>query len=353
MVSGGVDSSVVVHQLKKAGYDPVIFYIRIGMEDKDGYIDCPAEEDIEITSYIARKYGCRFEIVSLHEEYWENVVSYTIDAVKRGLTPNPDMMCNKLIKFGCFEQKWGKDFDKIATGHYATTTEIDGKVYLSTAKDKLKDQTDFLAQVDYLQVSKLMFPIGHLLKSEVREIAVREHLPSAARKDSQGICFLGKINYNDFIERYLGRRTGKIVELETGKVLGKHNGYWFHTIGQRKGLGLSGGPWFVIKKDVKRNIVYVSNGYEVATQYGTVIPMQGFHFITADPWDDFGDEKEIAFKIRHTPDFTFGKLRKKGDLYVIDSAEKVQGIAPGQFGVVYDKECRLCYGSGMIINPDL
>lgn len=352
LVSGGVDSSVVVHQLKEAGYDPTIFYIRIGMEDKDGYIDCPAEEDIEITSYIARKYGCRFEIVSLHEEYWNNVVSYTVDAVKRGLTPNPDMMCNKLIKFGCFEQKWGKDFDKIATGHYATTTEIEGKVYLSTAKDRHKDQTDFLAQINYLQVSKLLFPIGHLLKSEVREIAAREHLPSAARKDSQGICFLGKINYNDFIERYLGRRPGKIVELETGKVLGKHNGYWFHTIGQRKGLGLSGGPWFVIKKDIRRNIIYVSNGYEVETQYGTLIPMQGFDFITENPWGDFSDEKEIAFKIRHTPEFTFGKLRKKGDLYVIDSAEKVQGIAPGQFGVVYDKDCRLCYGSGMIFNPE-
>lgn len=353
LVSGGVDSSVVVHQLKEAGYDPTIFYIRIGMEDKDGYIDCPAEEDIEITSYIARKYGCRFEIVSLHEEYWENVVSYTIDAVKRGLTPNPDMMCNKLIKFGCFEQKWGKDFDKIATGHYATTSVVDGKVYLSTAKDRVKDQTDFLAQVNYLQISKLMFPIGHLLKSEVREIAAREHLPSAARKDSQGICFLGKINYNDFIERYLGKRLGKIVELETGKVLGKHNGYWFHTIGQRKGLGLSGGPWFVIKKDIRRNIIYVSNGYDVETQYGTVIPMQGFDFITEDPWGDFEGEKEIAFKIRHTPEFTFGKIRKKGDLYVIDSEEKVQGIAPGQFGVVYDKDCHLCYGSGMIINPEV
>ena len=131
LVSGGVDSSVVVHQLKEAGYDPTIFYIRIGMEDKDGYIDCPAEEDIEITSYIARKYGCRFEIVSLHDEYWDRVVSYTIESVKRGLTPNPDMMCNKYIKFGCFEEKWGKDFDKIATGHYATTTEIDGKIWLS------------------------------------------------------------------------------------------------------------------------------------------------------------------------------------------------------------------------------
>ena len=264
LVSGGVDSSVVVHQLKEAGYDPTIFYIRIGMEDKDGYIDCPAEEDIEITSYIAKKYGCRFEIVSLHDEYWDRVVSYTIDSVKRGLTPNPDMMCNKYIKFGCFEEKWGKDFDKIATGHYATTTEIDGKVWLSTAKDPVKDQTDFLGQITRLQIQKLMFPIGHLMKSEVRAIAEQQKLPSAKRKDSQGICFLGKINYNDFIERYLGKRTGKIVELETGKVLGKHNGYWFHTIGQRKGLGLSGGPWFVIKKDIKRNIIYVSNGYQHA-----------------------------------------------------------------------------------------
>ena len=353
LVSGGVDSSVVVHQLKEAGYDPTIFYIRIGMEDKDGYIDCPAEEDIEITTYIARKYGCKMEVVSLHEEYWENVVSYTIDAVKRGLTPNPDMMCNKLIKFGCFEQKWGKEFDKRATGHYATTTELNGKVYLSTAKDKFKDQTDFLAQVDYLQISKLMFPIGNLLKSEVRDIAEKQGLPSAKRKDSQGICFLGKINYNDFIERYLGKRTGKIIELETGKILGKHNGYWFHTIGQRKGLGLSGGPWFVIKKDIRRNIIYVSNGYGVETQYGKSINLQGFNFITEDPWGEFDDEREITFKIRHTPEFTHGRIRRIGDLYRIESDEKIQGIAPGQFSVVYDKESHLCLGSGMIIDDQV
>ncbi|MBP7954756.1 MAG: tRNA 2-thiouridine(34) synthase MnmA [Parabacteroides sp.] len=353
LVSGGVDSSVVVHQLKEAGYDPTIFYIRIGMEDKDGYIDCPAEEDIEITTYIARKYGCKMEVVSLHEEYWENVVSYTIDAVKRGLTPNPDMMCNKLIKFGCFEQKWGKEFDKTATGHYATTTELNGKVYLSTAKDKFKDQTDFLAQVDYLQISKLMFPIGNLLKSEVRDIAEKQGLPSAKRKDSQGICFLGKINYNDFIERYLGKRTGKIIELETGKILGKHNGYWFHTIGQRKGLGLSGGPWFVIKKDIRRNIIYVSNGYGVETQYGKSINLQGFNFITEDPWGEFDDEREITFKIRHTPEFTHGRIRRIGDLYRIESDEKIQGIAPGQFSVVYDKESHLCLGSGMIIDDQV
>jgi len=350
LVSGGVDSSVVVHQLKEQGYDPTIFYIRIGMEDKDGYIDCPSEEDIEITSYIAKKYGCKFEIVSLHEEYWENVVSYTIEAVKRGLTPNPDMMCNKLIKFGCFEQKWGHEFDKIATGHYATTTDIDGLTWLSTAKDKVKDQTYFLGQISYVQVSKLMFPIGNLLKSEVRTIAVEQKLPSAQRKDSQGICFLGKIEYNDFIERYLGRKSGQIVELETEKIVGQHNGYWFHTIGQRKGLGLSGGPWFVIKKDIERNIVYVSNGYDPDTQYGNIVDLAGFSFITKDIWGNFEGTKNITFKVRHTPDFTKGKIEKTGDLYRIYSEDRIQGIAAGQFGVVYDEDSGLCIGSGMILN---
>jgi tRNA-specific 2-thiouridylase len=319
------------------------------MQDEEGFIDCPSEEDIEIVSYIAKKYGCRFEVVSLHEEYWNSVVKYTIDSVKRGLTPNPDMMCNKLIKFGVFEQKWGHQFDKIATGHYATTTELDGLTWLSTAKDHVKDQTYFLGQISYMQVSKLMFPIGDLLKSEVRQIAAEQKLPSAQRKDSQGICFLGKINYNDFIARYLGKKEGLIVEFETGNILGKHQGYWFHTIGQRKGLGLSGGPWFVIKKDVNRNIVYVSKGYDTKYQYGDVINLQGFEFITKDVWGDFEGEKEITFKIRHTPEFTRGKISKTGDLYHIQSAEPVQGIAAGQFGVVYDETQHLCLGSGMII----
>lgn len=341
---------MVVYQLKEAGYNPTLFYIRIGMEDKAGYIDCPAEEDIEITTYIARKYGCKMEVVSLHEEYWENVVSYTIDAVRRGLTPNPDMMCNKLIKFGTFEQKWGHSFDKIATGHYATTTGIEDKIYLSTAADKVKDQTYFLGQVDYLQIAKLLFPIGHLQKSEVRAIAARQGLPSALRKDSQGICFLGKINYNDFIRRYLGEKPGKIIEWETGRILGEHKGYWFHTIGQRKGLYLSGGPWFVVRKDIPENTIYVSNGYDPETQYGKEVDLQGFHFITGNPWGDLSEEKAITFKIRHTPEFTSGKIKRTGDIYRIESDDKIQGIAAGQFGVVYDRECRLCLGSGMIIN---
>ncbi|MDR1005690.1 MAG: tRNA 2-thiouridine(34) synthase MnmA [Bacteroidales bacterium] len=349
LVSGGVDSSVCVKMLKDAGYEPTIFYIKIGMEDSEGYIDCPAQEDIEITTYIARKYGCKLEIVSLQEDYWESVVSYTIEAVRRGLTPNPDMMCNKLIKFGSFERKWGHQFDKIATGHYCTTTQIGEKTFLSTAADKAKDQTYFLGQINYVQVSRLMFPIGHLLKSEVRSIARQSDMPSAERKDSQGICFLGKINYNDFIRRYLGEKKGKIVELETGRIIGEHNGYWFHTIGQRKGLGLSGGPWFVVKKDMDENVLYVSQGYDPQTQYGTTINLSAFAFITEDVWGDFKDEKDILFKIRHTPDFTRGKLKKINDIYRIESEKKIQGIAAGQFGVIYDKEAKLCLGSGVII----
>lgn len=348
LVSGGVDSSVVVHQLKEQGYTPTIFYIRIGMEDEQGFIDCPAEEDIEITTAIAKKYGCPLEIVSLHQEYWDNVVSYTIDTVKRGLTPNPDVMCNKMIKFGFFEQKWGYAFDKIASGHYATTVERDGKTWLSAAKDQVKDQTYFLAQIEYRQLSKLMFPIGTLLKSEVREIATKNRLPSAQRKDSQGICFLGKINYNDFIRRYLGEKKGRIVELETGRFLGWHDGFWFHTIGQRRGLKLGGGPWFVVKKEIETNTIFVSHGYDTQTQYGKELSLGGFRFITQDVWGNFSGERNILFKIRHTPEFTEGSISRQGDTLFLRSQEKIQGIAAGQFGVIYDPQTKICLGSGVI-----
>ncbi|MEI8084936.1 MAG: tRNA 2-thiouridine(34) synthase MnmA [Paludibacter sp.] len=348
LLSGGVDSSVVVHLLKEAGYDPTLFYIKIGMDD-DELLHCTSEEDIEMASLIARKYGCKLEVIDLHKDYWDNVVAYTIEKVKLGLTPNPDVMCNKLIKFGVFEQRVGKDFDKTATGHYASTTELDGKVYLSTAKDPIKDQTDFLAQINSLQVSKLMFPLGNLMKSEVRTIAEKAGLPSAKRQDSQGICFLGKVNYNDFVRRYLGEKEGPIVELETGKVMGKHKGYWFHTVGQRKGLGLSGGPWYVIKKDVDANIVYASKGFDVEAQYGNQLLMRDFHFITDNPWKGVSTEFDVSFKIRHTPDFTKGRILKTVDGYQLNSNQKLQGIAPGQFGVIYDVDSNICIGSGEIV----
>lgn len=355
LASGGVDSSVVVHLLKEQGYEPTLFYIRIGMENEEGFIDCPAEEDIEITTYIARKYGLKFEEVNLHKEYWENVVSYTIESVRKGLTPNPDMMCNKLIKFGAFEQRWGKDFDRIATGHYATTDVVDGVQFIATAKDPVKDQTDFLAQLNMKQVGKLLFPIGHLMKSEVREIARQAKLPCAERKDSQGICFLGKINYNDFLRRYLGEKEGKIVELETGKILGTHKGYWFHTIGQRKGLFLSGGPWFVVKKDIENNVLYVSQGYDPDSQYGNLVNLTGYQYLSKDIWNiGYGDTLDVKFKIRHTPEFFQGHLSRhvdphtNADIYTIESDKRIQGIAAGQYATLYDNDAHLVVASGMI-----
>ncbi len=352
LISGGVDSAVAVHRLKEQGHDLHLFYIRIGLDNGEG--DCSAEEDIEMCRFIAHKYGCPFDVVSLHEEYWDNVMEYALRTVRQGLTPNPDIMCNKMIKFGFFEQRWGNEFDKTATGHYATTEIVDGTTYLATAVDPVKDQTDFLARISYSQLSHLMFPIGSLPKAKVREIAAEVKMPNAFRKDSQGICFLGKINYNDFIKRHLGIKKGPIIELETGRKLGEHNGYWFHTIGQRKGLGLSGGPWYVVKKNVHDNVVYVSQGYDTEKQYGKTLHLDEMHFISGSPWGDECDKVKIAFKNRHMPEFLPAELTRLNDKeYVIESANRVQGIAPGQFAVIYDASARLCLGSGIITGQNV
>lgn len=362
LVSGGVDSAVVVDILNRQGHELDLYYIRIGRDDDEG--DCSADEDIELCTLIARKYGLPLKVVSLHEEYWDSVMQYTLRTVKEGLTPHPDMMCNKLIKFGYFEQRWGKDYDKVATGHYASIREIDGKYYLATAADPVKDQTDFLAQISYEQLSHLVFPLGDIPKSDVRKMAMDANLPNASRKDSQGICFLGKINYNDFIRRHLGVRPGPVIEIETGKKIGEHQGYWFHTIGQRKGLGLSGGPWYVVKKNVRDNVIFVSNGYNTKKQYGRIIPIEEMHWITSNPFiNNDGHEKcevkdinengiEVAFKTRHTPEFLTGLLYHKGDSgYLLESDSNVQGIAPGQYAIIYSIDRQLCLGSGMISVP--
>ncbi|MDE5960051.1 MAG: tRNA 2-thiouridine(34) synthase MnmA [Muribaculaceae bacterium] len=348
LISGGVDSAVAVHRLVEQGHDIHLFYIRIGLDNGEG--DCSADEDIEMCQVIARRYGLPFDVVSLHQEYWDSVMEYALRTVREGLTPNPDIMCNRMIKLGYFEQRWGKDFDKTATGHYATTLcGDDGLTYLGTAPDPVKDQTDFLAQITYQQLCHVMFPIGDIPKSRVREIAIQEALPNAYRRDSQGICFLGKINYNDFIRRHLGEKAGPIIELETGRKLGEHRGFWFHTIGQRKGLGLSGGPWYVGKKNVHDHVVYVSQGYDTEKQYGHTLHLDEMHWITKDP-----SLTEITFKNRHTPEFIPATLTRLSDReFVIESQEKIQGIAPGQFAVIYDRYRRICYGSGVITGQNI
>ena len=364
LLSGGVDSAVAVHLLSEQGLRPDLYYIKIGM-DGDSELTCTAEEDIELATATARRYGLPLQVVDLQKEYWERVVTYTMDHVRRGLTPNPDVMCNRLIKFGAFEQKIGHAYDRIATGHYAQ--RLDGQdlpapyreaanVWLGTAPDPVKDQTDFLAQLSREQVEKIMLPIGHLPKSEVRRIALEAKLPPAHRKDSQGICFLGKINYNDFVRRFLGERMGDVVEIETGRKIGQHRGYWFHTIGQRKGLGLGGGPWFVVDKDIEANVLYVSHGYDTFLQYGHEFRLCDFHFLTGNPWRDTPASASlpITFKVRHTDTPRVGMLRwVDTDTCHISAPEPIQGIAPGQFGVVYSPDGKICIGSGEIRIPHI
>lgn len=350
LISGGVDSAVVVHLLCEQGYRPDLFYIKIGNNGDDS-LTCTAEEDLEFCHLIARRYGLKLEVVDLQRQYWNKVMTYVVEKVRLGLTPNPDVMCNKLIKFGCFNDEAGHLYDTIATGHYARTLLINGQKWLATTHDIVKDQTDFLAQIDSLQLKKLIFPLGDLTKEEVRRVATEAQLPNARRRDSQGICFLGKINYNDLLRRFLDEREGDVIEWGTGRKVGTHHGYWFHTIGQRKGLGLGGGPWFVIKKDIGTNTIFVSHG-EADKQYGTEFYLRDFHFITDDYWRGQTEPIDLTFKIRHTVAAIHGTMSREGNLLHITSEKPLQGIAPGQFGVLYDKDWNICVGSGEITIPD-
>ncbi|MBO6191304.1 MAG: tRNA 2-thiouridine(34) synthase MnmA [Prevotella sp.] len=377
LLSGGVDSSVVLYELVRQGLQPDCFYIKIGPEEEEEW-DCSSEEDLEMATAVSHKYGCKLEVIDCHREYWDQVTQYTMDKVRAGLTPNPDVMCNRLIKFGAFHEKRGHDYDLIATGHYATTERDPAnlpclgeatntpptqgekeRVWLCTSPDPVKDQTDFLAQIYDWQLAKALFPIGHMMKDEVREIAEREHLVNAKRKDSQGICFLGKINYNDYLRRYLGELPGDVVELETGKLIGHHKGHWFHTIGQRKGMGLGGGPWFVVKKDIEQNIIYVSHGYDPETAYKQDFPIRDFHHLTLPLEECFNypltshpsplTPHEVTIKIRHTPEFIPATLEPQGNgRYLVHAAQPIHGVAPGQFCVIYDNRHHRCYGSGEI-----
>ena len=383
---------MALYLLARQGLHPDCFYIKIGPEENDDEWDCSAEEDLEMSTAVARKYGCRLEVVDCHREYWDKVTRYTMEKVRAGLTPNPDVMCNRLIKFGTFHEKCGHDYSLIATGHYAQTEEetdgdgdgeivnsklvnrksdgeivnsklvnskSDGEIvnsklvnrklkWLCTSPDPVKDQTDFLAQIYDWQLEKAFFPIGHLMKDEVRRLAEEQHLVNARRRDSQGICFLGKINYADYLRRYLGEQPGDVRELETGRLIGRHRGHWFYTIGQRKGLGFGGGPWFVVAKDVEENLLYVSNGYEPATAYRRDFAIRDFHSINGvmPPTD-------VTFKIRHTPEFHRAHIEPDEEAtatgrYIVHSQDSIHGVAPGQFCVVYDSDHHRCYGSAEI-----
>lgn len=344
LVSGGVDSSVALNLLKNQGHDITAFYLKIWLEDELSYLgNCPWQEDLTYVEEVCQKLNVPLRVVSLQKEYWQEVVSYTIAEVKAGRTPNPDMLCNQRIKFGMFFNHIDQSFDKVATGHYAQVCEINGEIALIRAPDLVKDQTYFLSYLSKPQLQRALFPIGHLLKADVRQLAQDFDLPTKNRKDSQGICFLGKLKFDDFIKHYLGEQDGDIIEYETGKKIGQHKGFWYHTIGQRRGSGLPGGPWYVVSKDTIRNIVYMSRHYHDADKRRDTFTITDCNWIVDMPTGSY----DMLVKVRHGQKIYQAKVNVDENNANVILAEHDQGIAPGQFAVLYDRQ--RCVGAGKIL----
>jgi tRNA (5-methylaminomethyl-2-thiouridylate)-methyltransferase len=343
LVSGGVDSSVALRLLKNDGHDITAFYLKIWLEDELSYLgDCPWEQDLAYVRQVCAQAGVPLEVVSLQKEYHDQVVAYTIAQVRAGRTPSPDILCNKRIKFGAFFEKIDSSYEKIATGHYAQVTYNNGYYRLLRSPDPVKDQSYFLSHLNQQQLSRLLFPIGHLEKPQVRILAQEYDLPNKDRKDSQGICFLGKLKFRDFIKHYVGEKTGSMIEVETGAVVGHHTGYWFYTIGQRQGIGLSGGPWYVVSKDTQRNIVYISRNYYDADKSRDSLVIEECNWIGEVPC-----KTDYMVKVRHGAHMYNATVRiqNNNEAHIVLS-EHDQGIAPGQFAVIYDG--MECLGSGTI-----
>lgn len=344
LVSGGVDSTVALRLLQDQGHDVTAFYLKIWLEDELAYLgDCPWEEDLAFVRAVCDQARVPLEVISLQKEYWDYVVTYTIAEIKAGRTPNPDIFCNKYVKFGFFLDKIDTSYEKVATGHYAQVQEIHGAYSLKMSPDAIKDQTYFLSQLSQDQLARTLFPIGHLPKAEVRALAQTFNVPNKDRKDSQGICFLGKLKFNDFIRHHVGEKPGDMIEFETGKKLGEHRGFWFHTIGQRQGSGLAGGPWYVVAKDVQKNIVYFSRSYFSSDKLRDTFTISNCNWFSGKP----PINRALKVKIRH------GKTLYDCELVIdmhgagiVKLAMHDQGLAAGQFAVFYDGDT--CLGSGMI-----
>ena len=351
LVSGGVDSSVALALLKEQGYDLTAFYLKIWLEDELSFLgSCPWEEDLSFVRQVCADLNVPLQIVNLQKEYFSRVVNLAVAQIKRGLTPNPDIFCNSLIKFGVFFEHLSDKFDYVATGHYAQVEHGEVVSTLKLSNDRIKDQTYFLSRLTQTQLRKALFPVGALNKVEVRSLAVKLDLPSKNRKDSQGLCFLGKIKFEDFIREAVGVCEGDIVELETGKVLGKHKGFWFFTIGQRKGLGLSGGPFYVSKKDAVQNIIFVSNRYFEVDKKRDLLLVTDLHWLAELSEEDGPNMRGVSMlvKLRHGPVFYSCLFERQGDdarVQLINVRD--QGISPGQFVVFYKDD--VCVGSGMIV----
>ncbi|MFS0839827.1 tRNA 2-thiouridine(34) synthase MnmA [Paenibacillus sp. 1P03SA] len=346
-MSGGVDSSVAALQLKEQGYDVIGVFMK-NWDDTDEFGHCTAEEDAEDVRRVCDQIDIPFYTVNFEKEYSEKVFQYFLDEYKSGRTPNPDVMCNREIKFGEFLQK-GLDLgaDYIATGHYARLEERDGEFVLLRGNDSNKDQTYFLHALNQYQLSKAMFPIGHMPKPQVREIAAAAGLATAKKKDSTGVCFIGERNFKEFLSQYLPAQPGDIQTLD-GEVKGRHDGLMYYTLGQRQGLGIGGSgtgePWFVADKDLERNILYVVQGDKHPRLYSKGLSATDVNWIsTRKPQGEF--TCTAKFRYRQPDQGVTVTLGEDGTAEVVFH-EPQKAITPGQSVVLYDGE--ICLGGGII-----
>jgi tRNA-specific 2-thiouridylase len=343
LCSGGVDSSVVLMRLAERGdHDLTAFYLKIWLEDDMAFLgSCPWEEDLRYVRQVCETAGVPLQIVPLQREYLETVVAYSLKELEAGRTPSPDVMCNRMIKFGAFVDRVGSSYDLVASGHHARTANRGGLARLLRAADAHKDQTYFLSQLRQDQLARSLFPIGDLTKDGVREEARRFDLAVADRPDSQGICFLGRVPFNEFVRHHLGDRPGEIREQGSGRLLGEHRGTWFHTIGQRRGLGLGGGPWYVVDKDHETDTVTVIHGDHLAEQARSRFRLPTPHWVAEPP-----RRSRLDVKIRHgeRSDPCSVHADETGALAVELIGTNDPGIAAGQFAVLYDGD--ECLGGG-------
>ena len=349
-MSGGVDSSVAALLLKEQGYDVVGLFMKNWDDtDENGY--CTATEDYKDVALVAEQIGIPYYSVNFEKEYWNRVFEYFLEEYRKGRTPNPDVMCNKEVKFKAFlDYAMDLGADYVAMGHYAQVTkDEDGTVHLLRGVDNNKDQTYFLNQLSQEQLKKSLFPLGHMEKSEVRAIAEKAGLATAKKKDSTGICFIGERNFNEFLSNYLPNRPGRMMTLD-GEDKGAHAGLMYYTIGQRQGLGIGGGgesndPWFVIGKDIETQTLYVGQGFHHPDLYSDYLEASDIHFTSDIPK---AKEFTCTAKFRYRQKDTEVKvvLDETGTKATVYFAEPVRAITPGQAVVFYDGE--ECLGGGLI-----
>jgi len=346
-MSGGVDSSVAALLLKQQGYDVIGIFMK-NWDEKDEFGVCTAEQDFADVRKVCNQIGIPYYTVNFEKEYWDRVFTYFLDEYRKGRTPNPDVLCNKEIKFGAFLDyalKIGTDY--IATGHYARVENINGEFRLLKGVDSNKDQSYFLCMLNQYQLSKVIFPLGNMTKKEVRKIASDVGLHTAIKKDSTGICFIGEKKFKEFLENYLPAQPGEIRSV-SGELLGKHDGLMFYTLGQRKGLGIggtpSGEPWFVVKKDVKNNILYVAQGRNNPALYSNSLEASNVNWISGKaPERDF--VCTAKFRYRQADQEVYVRLID-GNRCRVEFTTPQRAITPGQFVVLYQDE--VCLGGGII-----